>query len=293
MRHVHLTLVLGLLGCSGQRFETLEQTDGDLTTEDSPTTEEKQPDNVNVEVNVEVNVDGQPVASASATNGSSAPEGEDSGFIHLPVPTSYVPEPPDAAPHTESTEPATDGGIPSLPPAEPVPVLVLSDDVDTFRDWFLVGYDFDSQRFERVQLAVGGFAAHATVTGNRDYTVVGTLFDGPHGEPRAAADFDGVAFWTCGTIGALRFEVPTTQTEDASQHFGKLVDVTPQWQLVTLRWSDLGQDTPTHTFDLESVRGLFFTVVDETYELGLAHVQFWTEGEPLAGEAPTGSCVTP
>jgi hypothetical protein len=100
-----------------------------------------------------------------------------------------------------------------------------------------------------------------------------------------------VAFWVCGNVGAVRFEVPTTQTKDAPQSFGKLVDVTRQWQLVTVRWSDLGQDTPTHTFDVQSVRGLYFTVVVENYELWLHAVQFWAEGQTLESSGPTGSCL--
>lgn len=295
------------VGCGSDRFEAIGETPGptESTSEgvtsaqgsDSEDSEESA-DPVNVNVNVEVNVDGKPAGSASATNGdptslapSVAPDGgADSGeFIHLPIPTSYVPRPP-SVDGGASEPPAADADAP-LPEYEPVPAIVLGDAVESFREWFLVGYNFDSQRLTREELTSGGYAARAVVEGNRDYTLTGTLFDGPSGEPRDAQDFDGVAFWVCGNVGALRFEVPTTATKDAPQSFGKLVDVTRQWQLVTVRWSDLGQDTPTHTFDVQSVRGLYFTVVESDYELWLHAVQFWTEGETLEGSSPTGSCL--
>lgn len=286
---------LSAASCGGGRFEETAETQTPAESTEEQARTEQPEDPVNVNVNVEVNVDGKPVASTSATNGT--PEPPDGGgpiviteeLTPLPIPTSYVPQQlPDAA--------GGDGGPPSdagepLPEYEPVPAIVLGDAVDSFREWFLVGYNFDSQRLTREALASGGYAARAAVTGNRDYTLTGTLFDGPSGDPRDAQDFDGVAFWVCGNIGALRFEVPTTQTKDAPQSFGKLVDVTRQWQLVTVRWSDLGQDTPTHTFDVQSVRGLYFTVVESDYELWLHAVQFWTEGETLEGSSPTGSCL--
>lgn len=299
MRVLLCSLCVFSVACGADRFESIgeipEPTDS-ADGETVPESEDSEEKPVNVEVNVEVNVDGKPVASTSATNDTPPPEEEDSGAIvitelltPLPIPTSYVPQKPPEADEGDA------GPIPDAEPSgavyEPVPAVVLDDAVDTFRDWFLVGYNFDSQRLVREALPSGGYAAHATVTGNRDYTLTGVLFDGPSGEPRDAQDFDGVAFWVCGNIGALRFEVPTAETKDAPQSFGTLVDVTRQWQLVTVRWSDLGQDTPTHTFDVQSVRGLYFTVVFENYELWLHAVQFWTEGETLEGSSPTGSCL--
>lgn len=300
MRVLLCSLCVLSVACGADRFESTGETpeptdsaEGETAPESEDSEDPEKP--VNVEVNVEVNVDGKPVASTSATNDTPPPE-EDSGAIvitepltPLPIPTSYVPQ---ELPEADAGDagPVADAEPPGAV-YEPVPAVVLDDAADTFRNWFLVGYNFDSQRLVREALPSGGYAAHATVTGNRDYTLTGVLFDGPSGEPRDAQDFDGVAFWVCGNIGALRFEVPTAQTKDAPQSFGALVDVTRQWQLVTVRWSDLGQDTPTHTFDVQSVRGLYFTVVFENYELWLHAVQFWTEGETLEGSSPTGSCL--
>lgn len=299
MRTLYCSLCVFSVACGADRFESIgevpEPTESaEVTTPESEDYEDSEKP-VNVEVNVEVNVDGKPATSTSATNDTPAPE-EDSGVIEitetltpLPIPTSYVPQ------ELSEADAGDAGPAPEEEPSgavyEPVPAVVLDDAANTFRDWFLVGYDFDSQRLVREALPSGGYAAHATVKGNRDYTLTGTYFDGPNGEPRDAQDFDGVAFWVCGDIGALRFEVPTAQTKDASQSFGTLIDVTRQWRRVTVRWSDLGQDTPTHTFDVQSVRGLFFTVVFENYELWLHSVQFWTDGEILESSSPAGSCI--
>jgi hypothetical protein len=304
MRFLFLVL---LVGCSGERFETSD-TSLETDTSESPeeTTQELQEDpenpDVNVNVNVEVNVDGTPVASASATStapdSSSAPLGDagdsfEDGLIRWPIPTSYV---PNEHPEDDSSEVpvAGDGGAPTEPtvPREPVPAVLLSDDVASFRDWFIIGPETTTHNLARVALGGGTYAAQSSVVGNRNYTLTGVLFGGPHGDPYSASDYDGVSFWVCGNIGAFRFEVPTEATIGGGQQHGTLVDVTPQWRLVTVEWDDLGLDNPTHTFDLESVRGLYFTVVDEDYELWLSHVQFWTDGAELVGDAPSGACVT-
>ncbi|MGP1681645.1 MAG: hypothetical protein ACTS8S_04885 [Giesbergeria sp.] len=298
MRFLFLVL---LVGCSGERFETSDTSlETDTSASPEETTQELQEDpDVNVNVNVEVNVDGTPVASASATAtapDSSAPRGDagDSldGLVQWPIPTIYVNELTED--DTREVPVAGDGGAVTEPsvPREPVPAVVLSDDVASFRDWFIIGPDTVTHDLARVSLGGGGYAAQSSVVGSRDYTLTGVLFGGPHGDPYSALDYDGVSFWVCGNIGAFRFEVPTEATIGGGQQHGTLVDVTPQWRLVTVEWNDLGLDNPTHTFDLESVRGLYFTVVDEDYELWLSHVQFWTDGAELVGTPPSGACVT-
>lgn len=292
---------LSALGCGSERFESIgeTQTPSEASSGEEGT-EPEQADSgrdIDVNVNVTVNVEGKPAASASASNGQveSAPETDGGAIViteplpPLPIPTSYVPREHDGGP---DGAPDSGGPLDSTEALwEPVPAVVLDDAVDSFREWFVVGHNFESQRLDREALASGGYAARATVTGNRDYTLTGVLFDGPSGEPRDAQGFDGVSFWVCGSLGALRFEVPTEGTRDATQSFGALIDVTRQWQLVTVRWSDLGQDSPSHTFDVESVRGLYFTVVFENYELWLHGVQFWKDGDTVVGSSPTGSCL--
>ena len=158
-------------------------------------------------------------------------------------------------------------------------------------EWFAEGSP--SAQVGRARIGEGvSLRASAEGVASGVVALAATYFDDPAG----ISDFDGVAFWICGR-GTFWFEVPTDSTvaleaeTGEHNHFAREITLDGRWTFVEVAWTDLGQGRPTHLFDSETVRGLFFTVVGRDLDVWLDNVQFF--GADVARYiwlAPTGGC---
>jgi hypothetical protein len=193
---------------------------------------------------------------------------------------------------TEGTEGTTEEGDAGAPePAYLRDPLIDDAQNDAGPEWFAEGSP--SAQVGRARIGEGvSLRASAEGVAPGAVALAATYFDDPAG----ISDFDGVAFWICGR-GTFWFEVPTDSTvaleaeTGEHNHFAREITLDGRWTFVEVAWTDLGQGRPTHPFDSETVRGLFFTVVGRDLDVWLDNVQFF--GADVARYiwlAPTGGC---
>ncbi len=125
------------------------------------------------------------------------------------------------------------------------------------------------------------------------YGFVGVGFSFTGATAFDSSGYEGISFWTRGS-GQIRLGVAIPETTDmmfggactsmCGDAFGAVVEVTPDWKKVEVRWSDLAQagwGTPA-TFDNKKMVGLDLALLGATFDLWIDEVAYLPAATPPA-----------